>query len=158
MFPLDKNFVILKITIRNIRNGGLNMLKEFKEFAMKGNVIDLAVGVIIGAAFNKIVSSLVKDIISPILGLFIGGIKLEDVTLPIGNILSLNVGLFLQAVIDFLIISFSIFMIIKGISYLRKKPEKEEKIEVNIEVAPVPSKEEILLAEIRDILKQQQSS
>jgi large conductance mechanosensitive channel len=134
------------------------MLKEFKEFAMKGNVIDLAVGVIIGAAFNKIVSSLVKDIISPILGLFIGGIKLEDVTLPIGNILSLNVGLFLQAVIDFLIISFSIFMIIKGISYLRKKPEKEEKIEVNIEVAPVPSKEEILLAEIRDILKQQQSS
>jgi large conductance mechanosensitive channel len=158
MFPLDKNFVILKITIRNIRNGGLNMLKEFKEFAMRGNVIDLAVGVIIGAAFNKIVSSLVKDIISPILGLFIGGIKLEDVTLPIGNILSLNVGLFLQAVIDFLIISFSIFMIIKGISYLRKKPEKEEKIEVNIEVEPVPSKEEILLAEIRDILKQQQSS
>jgi large conductance mechanosensitive channel len=158
MFSLDTNFDILKITIRNIRNGGLNMLKEFKEFAMKGNVIDLAVGVIIGAAFNKIVSSLVKDIISPILGLFIGGIKLEDVTLPIGNILSLNVGLFLQAVIDFLIISFSIFMIIKGISYLRKKPEKEEKIEVNIEVAPVPSKEEILLAEIRDILKQQQSS
>jgi large conductance mechanosensitive channel len=134
------------------------MLNEFKKFAMRGNVIDLAVGVIIGGAFNKIVSSLVKDIISPILGLFIGGIKLEDVTLPIGNILSLNVGLFLQAVIDFLIISFSIFMIIKGISYLRKKPEKEEKIEVNIEVAPVPSKEEILLAEIRDILKQQQSS
>lgn len=131
------------------------MLNEFKKFAMRGNVIDLAVGVIIGGAFNKIVSSLVKDIISPILGLVIGGIKLENVTLPIGNIISLNVGLFLQAVIDFLIISFSIFIIIKGINSLKRKQDKEEKAE---EVIVVASKEEILLAEIRDILKKQQSS
>jgi large conductance mechanosensitive channel len=158
MFSLAKNFDILKITIRNIRSGGLSMLKEFKKFALRGNVIDLAVGVIIGGAFNKIVTSLVKDIISPILSLLLGGINLSDRVLPIGNLVSLEVGLFLQAVIDFLITSFSIFMVIKGINSFRKKEEKEEKVEVNIEVAPVPSKEEILLAEIRDILKQQQSS
>jgi large conductance mechanosensitive channel len=131
------------------------MLKEFKEFAMRGNVIDLAVGVIIGAAFNKIVSSLVKDIITPILELVIGEIKIENVILPIGNIISLKVGLFLQAVIDFLIISFSIFIIIKGINSLKRKQDKEEKAE---EVIVVASKEEVLLAEIRDLLKQQQSS
>jgi large conductance mechanosensitive channel len=135
------------------------MLNEFKKFAMRGNVIDLAVGIIIGGAFSKIVTSLVNDIISPLIGLLLGGINLSDKVQPIfGTKVVLKYGLFFQSVIDFLIISFSIFIIIKGISSLKRKQDKEEKIEVNIEVAPVPSKEEILLAEIRDILKQQQSS
>ena len=135
------------------------MLKEFKKFAMRGNVIDLAVGVIIGGAFSKIVASLVTDIISPLIGLLLGGISLSKVTLriplPMEKFIILNVVLFLQASIDFLIISFSIFMIIKGITALKRKQEKQERIE---EVAPVISKEELLLGEIRDILKQQQNS
>lgn len=126
------------------------MWKEFKKFALRGNVIDLAVGVVIGGAFNKIVSSLVNDLISPIVGLFLGGIDLSKITIPIGTIISIKIGLFLQAVLDFLIISFSIFMVIKAITSFRKKQEKEE------ETSPIetPSKEEMLLEEIRDILKE----
>lgn len=111
-------------------------------------MIDLAVGIIVGGAFNKIVTSLVNDIISPIVGLLLGRIELTDIVLPIGNLVSLHVGLFLQAVLDFLIIAFSVFMMVKGINSFRRKQEKE------VEAAPAISKEELLLEEIRDILRQ----
>lgn len=124
------------------------MFKEFKKFAMRGNMIDLAVGIIVGGAFNKIVTSLVTDIISPIVGLLLGRIELTKIVIPIGNLVSLHVGLFLQAVLDFLIIAFSVFMMVKGINSFRRKQEKE------VEAAPAISKEELLLQEIRDILRQ----
>lgn len=131
------------------------MLKEFKKFAMRGNVIDLAVGVIVGGAFNKIVTSLVSDIISPIIGLLTGGIDLKDITIPvIGTAVDIKIGMFMQSVIDFLIISFSVFLMVKGITSLRRRQEKEEKEE---KVEPILTKEEQLLEEIRDILKQQNS-
>lgn len=130
------------------------MLKEFKKFAMRGNVIDLAVGVIVGGAFNKIVASLVKDIISPLVGLLLGGINLSEITIPIiGTSVDIQVGLFLQTVIDFVIIAFSVFMMVKGINALRRKQDKEEKIEKIEIIEPSPTKEELLLAEIRDILR-----
>ncbi len=130
------------------------MFKEFKKFAMRGNVIDLAVGVIIGGAFNKIVSSLVKDAISPLIGLLLGKINLEKIayTIP-GTSVTIGIGPFLQSVIDFLIISFTIFVMIKAINKLKRKEEKEEEVKA----APVPTKEELLLAEIRDILKEQKN-
>ena len=125
------------------------MLKEFKEFALKGNVIDLAVGVIIGGAFGKIVSSLVADILMPIIGILIGGIDFTTLkfvfTSVTGKEVAIMYGSFIQTVVDFLIISFSIFLFIKLIS-LRKKKEDEK--------APVaPSQEVVLLSEIRDLLK-----
>lgn len=126
------------------------MLKEFKKFAMRGNVFDLAIGVVIGGAFGKIVSSLVNDIIMPIIGLIIGGINFTNLKLVIGKNgdaeLAITYGAFIQTVVDFLIISFSIFLIVKAITSFKKKEEKKE--------APAPSKEEILLTEIRDILKE----
>lgn len=130
------------------------MLKEFKEFAMKGNVIDLAVGVVIGGAFGKIVTSLVDDLLMPILGILIGGINFTDLKLvvkpAIGEAAEVSImyGQFIQSVVDFLIIAFSIFMFIKIITFKKKKeePEKPKPAE--------PSKEEILLTEIRDILKE----
>lgn len=124
------------------------MLKEFKAFALKGNVLDLAIGVIIGAAFGKIVASLVSDILMPLVGLLLGGVNLSGLTFTFGNA-TLNYGVFLQTVVDFLIISFSIFLFIKGVSRFKRKEE-----EVKPEQAPLPSNEELLLAEIRDLLKQ----
>ena len=127
------------------------MLKEFKDFAMKGNVIDLAVGVVIGGAFRKIVTSLVDDLLMPILGVLIGGINFTDLKFVIkpavGEAAEVAVmyGKFMQSVVDFLIIAFSIFIFIKIITF-RKKKEEEKK--------PEPSKEEVLLTEIRDILKE----
>lgn len=128
------------------------MLQEFKKFAMRGNVVDLAVGVIIGGAFGKIVSSLVNDVITPLLGLVLGGINFIDEKLllkeatPETDALYLNYGQFLQSVLDFLIISFSIFLFIKAINSFKKKAEEKPK--------PVEStKEEVLLTEIRDLLK-----
>ncbi len=126
------------------------MLQEFKKFALKGNVLDLAVGVIIGGAFGKIVTSLVNDIIMPIIGLLVGGIDftaLEYVLSTKGEEpLILKYGQFIQTTFDFLIVSFSIFMFIKAISSFKKKEEAKP-------AAPQPSKEELLLMEIRDILK-----
>lgn len=128
------------------------MWKEFKDFAVKGDVLDLAIGVIIGGAFGKIVSSLVNDIIMPILGVLIGGLNLTElkVTIREGSNkipeLSIKYGQFLQSVIDFLIISFSIFIFIKFINKFKKKQKEKEK---NI----TPSKEELLLADIRELLK-----
>lgn len=131
------------------------MIKEFKEFALKGNVMDLAIGVIIGGAFGKIVTSLVNDIIMPIIGVLLGGVNFTSLKYTIRPekdglaALTLNYGMFIQAVIDFLIISLSIFLFIKFISKFKHKEEVEEKLAVT-EI----SKEEALLTEIRDILKE----
>lgn len=131
----------------------MSMMKEFKEFAMRGNVIDLAVGVIIGAAFGKIVSSLVADVIMPPLGLLIGGIDFSNLAVllragetPDANVF-LRYGKFIQAIVDFLIVAWAIFMAIKGINSLqRKKPEAP--------AAPAaPPADVVLLTEIRDLLK-----
>lgn len=129
------------------------MLKDFKAFAMKGNVVDLAVAVIIGGAFGKIVTSLVNDIIMPIVGVILGGVSFVDlkyiITPAIGETpeVAILYGSFLQSVVDFIIIAFSIFMIIRLLASTKKKQIEEEP-------APLlPSNEEILLTEIRDLLK-----
>lgn len=132
------------------------MLKEFKEFIAKGNVMDLAVGVIIGAAFGKIVSSLVDDILMPLIGMIIGGIDFTGLVWKIGEA-EVKYGNFLQNIIDFLIVAFCIFIIIKLMNRASKRVEKlrkkeEEKVE---EEAPVKSDEVVLLEEIRDLLKKQ---
>jgi large conductance mechanosensitive channel len=141
----------------------MGFLQEFKKFAMRGNVIDLAVGVVIGAAFNKITSSLVADVIMPPIGLLISGIKFTSlsvvlkpaVTDPAGKIITeevaINYGNFIQNVVDFIIIAFAIFLLVQFINTLRHKEDAKK-------VAEQPaalSKEESLLTEIRDLLKKQ---
>jgi len=121
----------------------MSFLSDFKAFAMRGNVIDLAVAVVIGAAFGKIVSALVDGIIMPVIGLLLGGINVTGMSLTIGQA-SIKWGMFLQAVIDFAIISFVIFLMIKAISLLHKKEEA---------VPPKLSEEVVLLTEIRDLLR-----
>ena len=125
------------------------MIKEFKAFVSKGNVIDLAVGVIIGGAFGKIVASLVNDVIMPAIGIIIGGLNFSELSISVGDA-SIVYGAFIQSIIDFLIIALCIFFIIRLISRLKRK--KEEDQPKNPE-PPVPSKEELLLTEIRDLLK-----
>ena len=136
----------------------MGLIKEFKEFAMRGNVIDLAVGVVIGGAFGKIVASLVADIIMPPIGLLVGGVTFTDLKwiLKVAEVMgvnkapvTINYGSFLQVTFDFIIVAFAVFLFIKGINRVSKK--KEEAAPVIIE--PVPTKEEILLTEIRDLLK-----
>ena len=122
------------------------MWKEFKQFAVKGNVLDLAVGVVIGGAFGKIVTSLVNDLIMPLVGLLLGGIDFSSLQLPVGDTAILY-GAFIQSVVDFFIVSFSIFLFIKLINNMKRKEEKAP-------AKPEPTKEEILLTEIRDLLKQ----
>ena len=134
-------------------------LNEFKAFAVKGNAVDMAVGVIIGGAFGKIVSSIVDDIIMPPIGWLIGGVNFSDlkVTLPAEKnadgiemqAATINYGNFIQTLIDFLIIAFCVFLLVKGINRLAKKDEKP----AEPAPAPGPSNEEKLLAEIRDLLK-----
>jgi len=123
------------------------MLKEFKEFIQRGNVIDLAVGVIMGSAFGKIVSSLVDNIIMPLIGIIIGGVDFTSLSVKIGDA-SVTYGIFIQNVIDFLIIAFCIFLFVKGINKLsekaKKKKEKDEEVKGPSEVE--------LLEEIRDLL------
>jgi large conductance mechanosensitive channel len=132
----------------------MSVAKEFKEFAMRGNVIDLAVGVIIGAAFGKIVTSLVTDVIMPPIGYLTGGIDFKnlkilikegDPTKKIADV-SINYGNFINTVIEFLIVAFCIFMVVKAINSLKKPVEAAPVAE------PEPTKEEILLTEIRDLL------
>jgi large conductance mechanosensitive channel len=129
------------------------MVSEFKEFAMRGNVVDMAVGIIIGAAFGKIVSSFVSDIIMPPLGVIIGGVDFTDLAVTIkaatenAEAVTLKYGAFIQTVLDFLIVAFAIFMAIKLMNSLKKK-EEEKPAE-----PPEPSAEEKLLTEIRDLLK-----
>lgn len=124
------------------------MAKEFKEFISKGNVIDLAVGVVIGSAFGKIVTSLVDNIIMPLVGLICGGINFSSLTLEVKDAV-ICYGIFIQNVVDFLIVAFCIFMVIKFINRLNKKKAKEEAKEE----APKKSEEVLLLEQIRDELK-----
>lgn len=134
----------------------MSILKEFREFAMRGNVVDLAVGVIIGAAFGRIVSSLVADIIMPPLGLLIGGVDFKQFHLVLrdaeGSVpaVVMNYGAFLQNIFDFVIVAFAIFMAIKLMNKLRNKAVEEPA------APPAPTAEEKLLTEIRDLLSQQQ--
>ncbi len=124
----------------------MGFIKEFKEFAMKGNVMDMAVGVIIGGAFGKIVSSLVDDVLMPLIGTITGGVDFTNLAIKVGDA-ELKYGTFIQNIIDFLIIAFCIFLMIKGMNKLNKKKEEEPA------PAPEPSNEEKLLGEIRDLLK-----
>jgi len=124
----------------------MGMLKEFKEFAMKGNVVDLAVGVVIGGAFGAIVSSLVGDIIMPLIGVLTGGVDFSGLSVTVGKAV-IAYGKFIQATFTFIIIAFTLFMVIKGINATKKK-------EAEAPAAPAePSAQEKLLAEIRDLLK-----
>jgi large conductance mechanosensitive channel len=131
----------------------MGMLKEFKEFAMKGNVVDLAVAVIIGGAFGKIVTSFVNDIIMPPIGLLLGGVDFGDLKLQlkeaVGEVpaVTLNYGAWINTVIDFLIVALVIFLVIKALSTLKKK-----EAEAPAPAPPAPTKEETLLTEIRDLL------
>jgi large conductance mechanosensitive channel len=139
-------------------------LREFKEFAVKGNVIDLAVAVIIGGAFGKIVSSLVADIVMPIIGVIIGGVNftswkwilkkevLDEAGAAIKPAITMNVGIFLQNILDFFIIALAIFFMIKIISRLKRQLLKDRTNEVKAEPAPL-TKDQQLLEEIRDLLK-----
>ena len=126
-------------------------LNEFKDFAMRGNVLDLAVGVIIGGAFGKIVSSVVDDLLMPVIGMLIGGLDFKALSITIGQA-KIMYGNFIQTVIDFTIIAFCIFLLIKGINTLSRKKAEPAAPEAPAE----PSSEEKLLAEIRDLLKNKQ--
>ena len=127
----------------------MSFIKEFREFAMRGNVVDMAVGVIIGGAFGKIVSSLVADVFMPVLGILTGGVDFKDLKITLADAVgetpavTLNYGVFIQNVFDFIIIAFAIFMMIKALNKL-KKPEEKVKVLTG---------EEKLLTEIRDLLK-----
>ncbi|MDI9433440.1 MAG: large-conductance mechanosensitive channel protein MscL [Planctomycetota bacterium] len=131
----------------------MGMLQEFKAFAMRGNVVDMAVGIIVGGAFGKIVSSFVADVIMPPIGLLLGGVDFSDLTITLKKAVgetaavTLNYGKFIQTVIDFLIIAFAIFMAIKAMNALKRKQEEAPA------PPPEPSKQEVLLTEIRDLLK-----
>lgn len=139
------------------------MLKEFKKFAMKGNMVDLAIGVIIGAAFGAIVSSLVDDVFMPLIGLLLGGIDFSNMFVILSNpdelvvaslaqakeagLATLNIGLFINAVVKFVIVAFVLFMVVRGINAMKKSEEAAPK-------APAaPPAQEVLLGEIRDLLK-----
>lgn len=131
------------------------ILKEFKTFAIKGNVMDLAIGVIIGGAFSKIISSLVNDIAMPFIGMFLGGINFQTWIIELPRFfgqtdpIQFKIGVFINTVIEFLIISVVVFIFMKAINKLKRKQEEAP------ESTPVPTNEEVLLAEIRDILKDQ---
>ncbi len=132
----------------------MSMMKEFKEFAMRGNVVDMAVGIIIGAAFGKIVSSFVNDLIMPPLGVMIGGVDFSNLGVTLqeasGDVeaVTLNYGVFIQTVIDFTIVAFAVFLAIRVMNSMKKPVEDE------VEAPEEPPKQEVLLEEIRDLLKQ----
>lgn len=138
-------------------------LNEFKAFAVKGNAVDMAVGVIIGGAFGKIVSSIVNDIIMPPIGWLIGGVNFSDLkfTLPSVRLgddtmqaATINYGAFIQTIIDFIIIAFCVFLLVKGINKLASLKKKEDEKPEPAKEEPKPTKEELLLTEIRDLLKE----
>lgn len=142
-----------------------NLMKDFKDFAMRGNVIDMAVGVVIGAAFGKIVSSLVDDLIMPLVGVATGGMNFTDFKWVIQKAVmdgetvirpevTLNWGTWIQTIVDFLIVAFCIFIMIRFINRMKKEKELEVEAEAAAP-APEPTKEEVLLTEIRDLLKNQ---
>ncbi len=136
------------------------MLKEFKEFAMRGNVMDMAIGIIIGAAFGKIVSSFVNDVLMPPIGMLMGGVNFHELFYTLSGeqaatlaaakeagAVTINYGSFIQTVIDFIIIAFVIFMVIRAMNNAKRKEEEAPK------APPAPPKQEVLLKEIRDLLK-----
>jgi len=131
----------------------MSMLQEFKTFAVKGNVMDMAVGIIVGGAFGKIVSSFVSDVIMPPIGLLIGGVNFSELAITLKAAagttaaVTMNYGKFIQTVVDFTIIAFAIFLVVKGMNALKKKEETAPA------APPPPSAEQQLLAEIRDLLK-----
>lgn len=142
----------------------MNWLKEFKQFAMRGNVVDMAVGIIIGAAFGKIVSSLVADVLMPPIGKLMGGVDFSNLFIVLGRsaekysslaaakaagAATLNYGIFINTVIDFIIVAFAIFLLVKGVNSLKRR----EQAQAVPPPPPAPSAEEKLLAEIRDLLK-----
>jgi large conductance mechanosensitive channel len=130
------------------------MMSEFRDFAMRGNVVDMAVGIVIGGAFGKIVSSFVNDVLMPPIGLALGGVDFSDLALTLkeasGDVaaVTLNYGAFIQTVVDFIIIAFAIFMVVKAMNNLKKKEEAAPA------PPPKPSEEVTLLTEIRDLMKQ----
>lgn len=134
----------------------MSILQEFKEFAVKGNAIDMAVGIIVGASFGKIISSLVADVVMPPIGVLIGGVDFTKLAITIKDAaegtpaVTLNYGNFIQTMVDFTLIAFAIFMAVKLINSLKKKQEEAPA------APPEPSKEELLLTEIRDLLKNKQ--
>jgi large conductance mechanosensitive channel len=131
----------------------MSMIKEFKAFAVRGNVVDMAVGIIIGAAFGKIVTSIVADVVTPPLGLVIGGVDFSDLAFTLREAIGdkpavvLAYGKFIQNVFDFAIVAFAVFLLVKGINHLKRKEAEQPS------APPTPSKEEVLLTEIRDLLK-----
>lgn len=135
------------------------MLKEFREFAVKGNMLDMAVGIIIGAAFGTVVNSLVNDVIMPPIGLLLGGVDFSDIRLTVGtgaegDPVTMNIGLFINNVISFLIVAFAVFLIVRSFNRLRRMMESEAAAAPPAPAPPPePSGEEKLLAEIRDLLK-----
>jgi len=145
----------------------MSFVQEFKEFSVKGNMVDMAVGIVIGGAFGTIVSSLVDDIFMPVIGLVLGGVDFSNLFIVLSNpegvavpslavaeaagVATLNIGLFINAVVKFAIVAFALFMLVRGINMLRREKKVEE---APAEPAP-PPREEVLLAEIRDILKAQ---
>ena len=128
----------------------MQTIDEFKKFISRGNVMDLAVGVIMGTAFTKIVTSLVENIITPLLSTITGKVSIADLSITVTDELVIPYGLFLQAIIDFLLIVISVFAIVKCVNKVREKFEKKEEEEA---APPAPTKEEELLTEIRDLLK-----
>ena len=137
----------------------MSMVKEFKEFAVKGNVVDMAVGIIVGAAFGKIVSSFVGDIVMPPIGVLLGGVDFTDLAFILKEAVGeapavvISYGKFIQTVVDFVIVAFSIFIAVKVINSLKRK---EEQAPAAPPAPHEPSKEELLLTEIRDLLKARQ--
>jgi|TARA_Y100000782_G_scaffold105712_3_gene125951 large conductance mechanosensitive channel len=144
----------LQKTIR-LKESKMGMINEFKAFAVRGNVIDMAVGIIIGAAFTKIVSSFVADVVTPPLGMLIGGVDFSDLSIVLKQAVgdspavTLSYGRFLQTVFDFSIVAFAIFLAVKGLNSLKRKEAAAPS------APPAPSKEETLLTEIRDALRAQ---
>lgn len=131
----------------------MSFIQEFKTFAIKGNVVDMAVGIIIGAAFGKIVTSVVADVIMPPIGLMMGGVDFSDLAIVLKDAVgetpavTIAYGKFIQTVLDFTIVAFAVFMLIRGINKLKKKEETAPS------APPAPTAEQVLLTEIRDLLK-----
>ena len=141
-----------------------SFIKEFRDFAVKGNMIDLAIGVIIGAAFGTIVSSLVDDVFMPIIGLIIGGIDFSNLFIVLKNpdnvpvpslqaakdagVATLNIGVFINAIVKFTIVAFVLFLVVRGINAMKRQAAKEP-----VATAPAPTREEVLLTEIRDAIR-----
>lgn len=133
----------------------MSMMKEFKEFAVRGNVVDMAIGIVIGAAFGTIVKSFVADVIMPPIGVLLGGVDFAELVIVLKEAVgetpavTINYGVFFMTVLDFIIIAFAIFMVVKGMNNMKRKKEEEAVVD-----PPPPPAEEVLLTEIRDLLKE----